>query len=451
MSNFKDKFNSFINQAQQKIAEIQNNEKVQELIEQSKEIIKNPQDTQQLLNFGKELISAKKNPQDLLESAKRTADTGNLSMALFILKIIPVGSDVYEEAQQKILEYEEILNQKKIEHEQIKQTKQINQQQSLPEKINDIIDLSSNSASPQNGEYKWTPSSGQDLAYIFLSEIGIRCVTGFVPATKNKLALKFSELILLSFSQKDNELVFNFQLNKNEQDKKVITLGFSCLKQSNYQEIIRFIIQNVNQVSAELEQKRNQFDKEQQSKKSILDYLDKNKQQIIFQQKASYRGGILGYPTSADKPGIAYILNDSIIFYDNFISIRVYYNRIIDAQLDFFELRGSRAILAGGNNARMLQEIKNNIAITYLDQDDNERTFKLQIHGAATIPGEAVKAQEFLNYLLDFKGSFIKKQVDNESNNNTIETLKKLKELKDMGIISESEFEEKKRSLLDKI
>ena len=42
-----------------------------------------------------------------------------------------------------------------------------------------------------------------------------------------------------------------------------------------------------------------------------------------------------------------------------------------------------------------LQEVKNTIAITYPDQEDIERTVKLQIHGATTIPGEGVKAQEF--------------------------------------------------------
>jgi len=86
------------------------------------------------------------------------------------------------------------------------------------------------------------------------------------------------------------------------------------------------------------------------------------------------------------------------------------------------------------------------VTVTYLDETDVERTAKFQIHGALTIPGEAIKAQEFLNYILDFKGKFFRKDAAGSGlSNNPLETLEKLKRLKDEGIISESEFEAKKR------
>jgi hypothetical protein len=175
--------------------------------------------------------------------------------------------------------------------------------------------------------------------------------------------------------------------------------------------------------------------------------LDSN-EQVLFHQGASYRGGLQGYPNAAKKNGFAFVFDNSFAFYDNDIAWKIPYERVTEVSLDSFKPSGTRAVLAGVN-ARMLQEIQNIIALSYLDDDSIERIAKFQIHGALSIPGEAAKAGEFINHLLEFKKKFSSKVANNSSD--PAVKLEKLKKLKEQGIISDSEFEAKKRELLDQL
>ena len=144
-------------------------------------------------------------------------------------------------------------------------------------------------------------------------------------------------------------------------------------------------------------------------------------------------------------------MDESVAFIDDQVSWLVSHNKIIKAELDFFQVRGNRALLAGANT-RALQEVKNTVAVTYMDDENVERTIKFQIHGAGTIYGEGIKAQEFLNQLLAFKGNFSQPPQQNSGNSiDPLETLKKLQELRQMGALSESEFDEKKQEILKRL
>jgi hypothetical protein len=314
--------------------------------------------------------------------------------------------------------------------------------------INVGINLKSNSSNCQVGEHRWTPSLGQGLSYIFVSKAGIRCVSGSYGLTQNKIALSFQDITLSSIQEKETNTIFSFV----SFDGKETTLSISCIKKANQQELVQSIVNYVHAVAPQIEVVKQKYSEASNTLEHILNYLQNNSDKIIFQQLASYRGGISGFPTSADKPGKAYVFNDVIVFHDNNIGWITPYNRVIKVELDFFQLRGSRAFLASPNLGRMLQEVKNTIAVTYLDDEDIEQVIKFQIHGAATIPGEGVKAQEFLNYLLQFKKSFLKEEVISSANlDDPLTVLKKLKELKDQGIISDSEFEAKKQSILKRL
>jgi hypothetical protein len=89
------------------------------------------------------------------------------------------------------------------------------------------------------------------------------------------------------------------------------------------------------------------------------------------------------------------------------------------------------------------------LELSYLDDENTERSAKFQINGAFTIPGEVEKAVEFLNHLLEFKGKFEGKSTG--SVGDPLSRLEKLKKLKDQGVITEAEFEAKKRGLLDQL
>ena len=114
-----------------------------------------------------------------------------------------------------------------------------------------------------------------------------------------------------------------------------------------------------------------------------------------------------------------------------------------------------RGFWAFGDEGRQLQQTKNTIDVCYLDNKNVERNAKFQIHGAFTISGEEVKAREFLNYLLEFKDQFIVSSHESLSQNssqlNSFSKLENLKKLKDSGIISDTEFETKKKQFLDEM
>lgn len=172
-------------------------------------------------------------------------------------------------------------------------------------------------------------------------------------------------------------------------------------------------------------------------------------EQVVFYQMATYRGGVRGYPNSAQSSGFAFVLNHSFVFYDEDMSFKVLYERVIEAKLDFFQLGGVRGFLAAGDVGRQLQQTKNILELSYVDDENTERSAKFQMNGALTIPGEAQKAVEFLNHLLEFKGKFEGKSTGSIAD--PVSKLEKLKKLKDQGVITELEFEAKKRELLDQL
>lgn len=180
-------------------------------------------------------------------------------------------------------------------------------------------------------------------------------------------------------------------------------------------------------------------------KKGLLD----TNEQVTFYQMATYKGGIRGYPNSAQSSGFAFVIDHSFVFYDKDISFKVLYEQVKEAKLDFFQLGGVRGILGLGDVGRQLQQTKNILELSYLDDENTERSAKFQINGALTIPGEAERAVEFLNYLLEFKGKFMSKSTGDIAD--PLSRLEKLKKLKDQGVITESEFEGKKRGLLDQL
>lgn len=178
--------------------------------------------------------------------------------------------------------------------------------------------------------------------------------------------------------------------------------------------------------------------------------LANENEQVVHYQAASYRGGIKGYPNQGKISGYAFVLDDYFIFYDNIITWKIPYKKLIEAKLDNFQMEEERALRALYADAgRQLQETKNTLELIYLDAEGIERNARFQIHGASTIPGEEIKAREFLNYILEFKNKFFHKAHSNGTDISL--KLEKLMELKDKGLISESEFQAKKGKLLEQL
>ncbi|WP_373544309.1 hypothetical protein [Chamaesiphon sp.] len=112
------------------------------------------------------------------------------------------------------------------------------------------IDLASASIQAQNGERKWTPSLGQGLVYLFVSKAGIRGLDGIFPFCNNKIALPFSGLTLTAFSEKGADIEFTFNLKNGN----VQTISFSCVKSASHKDILESIIHGGCAVAPELDE-----------------------------------------------------------------------------------------------------------------------------------------------------------------------------------------------------
>ena len=166
-------------------------------------------------------------------------------------------------------------------------------------------------------------------------------------------------------------------------------------------------------------------------------------EEVVFNQWATYRGGVAGYPSAASSYGMAVVLSKSFAFYDNQVTVKIPYANVLEIKLDNFQVGAVRGVLASGAVALQLQQTQNILCIRYKDEKGVEREARFQVNGSATIPGEAERARELLNYLLEFKGNFASNAASDP-----IARLEKLKALKDQGVISEAEFQAKKSKLL---
>lgn len=173
------------------------------------------------------------------------------------------------------------------------------------------------------------------------------------------------------------------------------------------------------------------------------------KEGFMFAQAATYKGGLIDYVEQGKRNGFAYIYARNLYFFDDKIRWSLPFQQIIRTELESFQIGGARAVLAG-INAVALQQVRNTLAVTFLD-GGVEHTARFQIHGAATIPGEGVKAQEFLNHLLRFKSQFSSAEGDViASSGHDIESrLEKLEQMKNKGLIREDEYQRKRDELIE--
>lgn len=179
---------------------------------------------------------------------------------------------------------------------------------------------------------------------------------------------------------------------------------------------------------------------------SVKNLLAQN-EKVVFNQWATYQGGVSGHPNVATSYGMAVVLDQAFVFYDKQMSVKILYVNLLEAKLENFQVDAIRGMLASGAVALQLQQTKNILSLRYKDKQGLERNAKFRINGAITIPGEADRAREFLNYLLEFQGKFAPNFVESDP----IAKLEKLKVLKEKGVISEAEFQKKKSKLLDQI
>ena len=113
-------------------------------------------------------------------------------------------------------------------------------------------------------------------------------------------------------------------------------------------------------------------------------------------------------------------------------------------------------ILFGGKDAYKLQQA-NNVHITYDDQNGNSLTVRFEMISGVTVTGQAKVCLEMVDYLkangiyAQFNLSSANQPAPAATNDNVLEQIEKLAQLKNDGILSEEEFQAKKAQLLEKL
>ena len=110
-------------------------------------------------------------------------------------------------------------------------------------------------------------------------------------------------------------------------------------------------------------------------------------------------------------------------------------------------------LLGGGNDPNQQQE--NNICITFTVADGTELMLRVEMLTGTTIYAQAGKCREFMDVL---RQNGILKRFQNKANeqksdsgNDPLKQIEKLASMRDAGILTNEEFEQKKAILLEKL
>ena len=208
----------------------------------------------------------------------------------------------------------------------------------------------------------------------------------------------------------------------------------------------------------------------EQTKTMVNEKMEQSKQSKLPQEggliryEVTYKGGHPDFQLGKKKsPYIVLdVMPDRFSFLakpqseDWFTGFEIPYNKVISLEIVERVISNTEMLLSSSNNNSDLRQ-KNVIEITYLDESGDEYVVRNEMLTGFTVMGQAGVCQEMLD-LLRTKG--IMKQFrgteSNHSNNafggdDVLKQIEKLASLKENGIITEEEFNQKKATLLEKL
>lgn len=137
---------------------------------------------------------------------------------------------------------------------------------------------------------------------------------------------------------------------------------------------------------------------------------------------------------------------------DWFTDMDILYEQVEDFYIDKRTITTAEVFLGGGDSAN--QEQENNIVIEYTDEAGVKQTLRVEMLTGVTIFNQAAKCKELMALLRKCEILDKLKKNTNQASApqvDVVEQLDKLSKLKDSGVISEEEFNEKKAILLAKL
>ena len=177
----------------------------------------------------------------------------------------------------------------------------------------------------------------------------------------------------------------------------------------------------------------------------------------IIRYEVTYNGGLPQYPKEkAGAIGLnimpnSFILKKTIGTKDWFEDFEITYDSIQSFEITKRQAGNWEMMLSSDSASARATEVDNVLAITYLDGNGTEILLRLEMLSGFSVYNQAKKCQEMLDVLRQNKilNRLNKKASTEKSAVSSADELKKYKELLDSGIISQEEFDAKKKQLLN--
>lgn len=185
----------------------------------------------------------------------------------------------------------------------------------------------------------------------------------------------------------------------------------------------------------------------------------------IIRYQVIYRGGFPKKPQKQmDSLSLGLnIMEDSFIFKpeslakkqwfgeENFV---IPYDKVVKFEIVKRQVSTAEALLSSNGDTKSLEQL-NNINISYLDDEGAEQMVRVEMLTGTTVYGQAAKCQELVDLLREKKilNKLNKEKSESvqSAGDDVLAQIEKLASLKEKGLLSEDEFNQKKAVLLEKL
>ena len=190
--------------------------------------------------------------------------------------------------------------------------------------------------------------------------------------------------------------------------------------------------------------------------KEEVNQLKQPTSDAIVRYEVIYQGGLIQYPK--EKSGAiglnitpnAFVLKKTIGSKDWFEDFEIPYDSVQSFSIIKRQAGNWEMMLSSDSASARATEVENVLAITYFDADNHEVQIRLEMLTGFTVYNQAKTCRDMLDILRQNNIlSRLNKNADEQKNSfSSADELKKYKELLDSGIISQEEFDAKKKQLL---
>lgn len=176
----------------------------------------------------------------------------------------------------------------------------------------------------------------------------------------------------------------------------------------------------------------------------------------IIRYEVVYVGGLPQYPKEkAGEIGLnimqdSFILKKTIGTKDWFDDFEIPYDSVQSFAITKRQAGNWEMMFSSDSTSARSTEVENVLAITYIDEAGTEILLRLEMLTGFTVYNQAKTCQAMMDILRqnNILNRLNKTTAHNTSTTSSVDEIKKFKELLDMGILTQEEFDAKKKQLL---